>query len=87
MLIGNVTNASAPLPLGLCIVKSLSVIGTDSIEAAELSKLFLWLDKEGLRPTIDRVIPLEEVASAHQLLEERRVSGRVVLDVNKELWS
>lgn len=86
VLIGNVTNASSQLPLGLCIVKSLNIIGTDSIEASELQKLFLWLEEQGLRPTVDRIMPLEEVSSAHQLLEERQVTGRIVLDVNKKLW-
>lgn len=87
VLIGNVTNANVQLPLGLCIVKSLGIIGTDSIEAGELSKLFVWLDKENLRPTIDRVLPLEKAAEAHDLLEQRLVSGRIVLDINKEIWT
>jgi acryloyl-coenzyme A reductase len=87
VLIGNVTNSNVTLPTGLCIVKSLNIIGTDSIEASELHKLFLWLEEEGLRPTVDRVMPLEEVASAHQLLEERQVTGRIVLDINKKIWN
>ena len=86
VLVGNVTNASVQLPLGLCIVKSLNIIGTDSIEAEELRKLFLWLEEEGLRPTVDRVLQLEDVATAHQLLEERQVKGRIVLDINKNIW-
>ena len=86
VLIGNVTNANAKLPLGLCIVKSLSVIGTDSIEANELLALFNWLEAENIRPSISRVFPLEEVADAHRLLEERAVSGRVVLDINSSIW-
>lgn len=86
ILIGNVTNANVSLPLGLCIVKSLSVIGTDSIEACELPKLFDWLDMERLRPRIDKVLPLEEAAEAHRLVEERLVTGRIVLDVNNSVW-
>ena len=87
VLIGNVTNANATLPLGLCIVKSLSVIGTDSIESSELVKLFEWLDKENMHPTIERVLPLEKVSLAHDLLESRKVNGRIVLDVNTDIWS
>jgi acryloyl-coenzyme A reductase len=86
ILIGNVTNANAQLPLGLCIVKSLSVIGTDSIEANELPKLFDWLDNEKLRPTVDKVMSLEEAVEAHRLVEERSVTGRIVLDVNSAIW-
>lgn len=86
VLIGNVTNANVSLPLGLCIVKSLSVIGTDSIEAKELESLFLWLDAQGIRPRIDRVLPLEQAAEAHALVEQRKVAGRIVLDVNSAIW-
>jgi acryloyl-coenzyme A reductase len=88
ILIGNVTNASAPLPLGLCIVKSLSVIGTDSIEAHELSSLFQWLSDRSLRPEIQQVLSLDEksLCEAHELLEKRRVTGRLVIDVNAKIW-
>ena len=55
-------------------------------KADELKKLFLWLEEEGLRPAVDRILPLEEVSTAHQLLEERKVAGRIVLDINKKIW-
>ena len=88
VLIGNVTNENVKLPLGLCILKSLSIIGTDSIECNELEKLFLWMEKENIKPPIDQVMPLADAANAHELLENRDVNGRIVLDVNnEELWS
>ena len=86
VLIGNVTNESVSLPLGLCILNSLSVIGTDSIEGSELEKMFLWMEKEGLKPSIDRILPLEQAATAHEMVEQRAVSGRIVLDVNSSIW-
>ena len=86
MLIGNVTNEAVSLPLGLCILNSLSVIGTDSIEGSELEKMFLWMEKEGLKPSIDHVLPLEEAAKAHEMIEARAVNGRIVLDVNSSIW-
>lgn len=88
ILIGNVTNSTAPLPLGMCIVKSLNVIGTDSIEANELSTLFEWLTKKSLRPEIHQVIGLNEreICEAHELLEKRGVTGRIVIDVNSQIW-
>ena len=88
VLIGNVTNSSVKLPLGLCILKSLSVIGTDSIESQELEKLLLWLEAENLKPPIDRVMPLKDAAAAHDLVENRSVQGRIVLDVNNDdVWA
>jgi acryloyl-coenzyme A reductase len=88
ILIGNVTNATAPLPLGLCIVKSLNVIGTDSIEADELTTLFHWLTEHSVKPEIHEVVSLDEqsIARAHHLLEKRGVTGRVVIDVNAKIW-
>ena len=86
VLIGNVTNEAVSLPLGLCILNSLSVIGTDSIEGSELEKMFLWMEKEGLKPSIDHVLPLEQAAKAHEMIEERAVNGRIVLDVNSSIW-
>jgi NADPH:quinone reductase-like Zn-dependent oxidoreductase len=82
VLIGNVTNATFPLPLGLCIVKSLSVIGTDSCEAAEVARLMVWMQARGLKPHVDRVLPLREAAVAHGLVEHSAVEGRVVLAVS-----
>jgi NADPH:quinone reductase-like Zn-dependent oxidoreductase len=32
------------------------------------------------RPVVDRVLAMERVAEGHRLLEERRVSGKVVLE-------
>jgi acryloyl-coenzyme A reductase len=86
ILIGNVTNSSTSLPLGLCIVKSLSVIGTDSIEASNLSALFSWMDSHKMRPHVDIVLPLEDASEGHRMVEERIVNGRVVLDVNSHIW-
>ena len=82
VLVGNVTNAVANLPLGLAIVKSLSVIGSDSCEASEMEKCFAFLTREELRPQIDRILPLEEAADAHALLEAKGVKGRLVLAID-----
>ncbi len=81
VLIGNVTNTTFPLPLGLCIVKSLSVIGTDSCEAREVVHLMEWMHQRGLKPHVDRVLSLADAAEAHRLVEGRQVEGRVVLAV------
>jgi NADPH:quinone reductase-like Zn-dependent oxidoreductase len=32
-----------------------------------------------LKPVVDRVLPLAEVAAAHKLLESRQVFGKLVL--------
>lgn len=99
VLVGNVDNSSESLPLGLCILKSLSIIGSDSISATALSDLFKFMDGGGkqlcagggasappLRPEIHSTIPLEMVADAHAKLEARSVAGRIVLQVSDDTW-
>ena len=43
------------------------------------SDLFAWLAAGDLRPHIDRVLPLAQAASAHEALEARRTTGKLVL--------
>ena len=79
VLIGNVSNATCDLPLGYCIVNSVSVIGSDSCSRAEMRELFAFLDANGLRPSVDEVLPLRAAAEAHRRVEGRGVCGRLVL--------
>jgi NADPH:quinone reductase-like Zn-dependent oxidoreductase len=81
VLVGNTTNAKASLPLGLVILNSLKVIGSDSISATALSQLLAFLVEHDLRPKIDQVLPLEAAAAAHERLEAKAVRGRIVLRV------
>ena len=84
VLVGNVSNAAVPLPLGLCILNSLSIVGSDSIESQELCALFDFMTKHDLRPPIDRVLPLEDAMVAHRMLERGDTTGRVVLRVSDD---
>jgi NADPH:quinone reductase-like Zn-dependent oxidoreductase len=36
-----------------------------------------------LKPVVDRVLPLWSAAEAHKLLEDRKVFGKIVLEVNE----
>jgi NADPH:quinone reductase-like Zn-dependent oxidoreductase len=40
-----------------------------------------FLEAGRLRPVVGQVLPLEAAQEAHRLLEERRVFGKVVLQV------
>ena len=59
--------------------KQLQIIGSNHGTRRELEVMMPLLRDGRLKPVIDTVLPLEEAARAHQLLEERRVFGRVVL--------
>jgi NADPH:quinone reductase-like Zn-dependent oxidoreductase len=80
VLLGNVENSIAELPLGYCILNSIRIIGSDSILRDEFeTRLVPFMAKHGLRPSIQHVFPLAEAARAHELLESRKVSGRIIL--------
>lgn len=89
VLVGNVNNSVVSLPLGLCILNSLAVIGSDSVRAQELEALFRFLDDQvvPLRPAIDCVLPLDGAVLAHKTLEARGASGRIVLKLSDDNWA
>ena len=86
VLIGNVSNAKIDLPLGLVILNSLKIVGSDSIEGKELKECFEFLTQHNVRPMIDQVMELEDVMEAHVMLENASTAGRVVLDISKDGW-
>ena len=86
-LAGNVTNSVAELPLGLAIVKGLSVIGSDSCTRSEMDQVAKFLRKHEIRPVVEAVLPLGDVELAHEkLLSKGGVSGRIVLGVDPNGW-
>jgi NADPH:quinone reductase-like Zn-dependent oxidoreductase len=44
-----------------------------------LAALAGLVDRDGLRPAVAETLPLADAAKAHELLESRRVRGKVVL--------
>lgn len=86
VLVGNVgDNATPPLPLGMLILNSISVIGSDSIAAAEFDdNLAPFMEKHGLRAAVDRVVELEDVPKIHEELESKRTTGRVVAKLTRK---
>ncbi|MFQ5767870.1 MAG: zinc-binding dehydrogenase [Acidobacteriota bacterium] len=59
--------------------KNISILGSTMGSLAELATIRELVEDGLLEPTLDRVLPLEQVAQAHALLEQRQVFGRVVL--------
>jgi NADPH2:quinone reductase len=48
----------------------------------KLKALKQLIEREQLKPVIDSVLPLEQVAQAHQRLAAGGVKGKIVLEVN-----
>ena len=61
--------------------KNLSLLGSTMGGKAELLQVLALIEAGRLRPVVDRVLPLEQVARAHELLGERAVLGKIVLAV------
>lgn len=79
-LIGNVKGERYALNPGLVILKELRIIGSHTATENDLRTLLRWVKEGTLSPMIETVLPLEEAAKAQQMLEEKQVFGRIVLD-------
>jgi NADPH2:quinone reductase len=91
LLVGTTAGANAPLDLGLVMRKRLRIMGTvlraRSIEekaratgrfAAHVVPL---LEREVVRPVIDKVYRMDEVRAAHERLESNESFGKIVLKI------
>ena len=69
-----------PLNLRDLYTRNLSVLGVRTYNPQAADRL--WeLVQEGLRPVIAETFPLEDVRSAHAMIEDQENIGRVVLSV------
>ncbi len=48
----------------------------------DLLRLKEWVESEQLKPMIEQVFPMEDVAAAHQLSQAGRVVGKLILDLS-----
>ena len=76
---GATTGADVSLNLRQVFFKSLSILGSTMGSKGEMIEVLGHLGAGRLRPVLDRVLPMAEVAVAHTLLEGREVFGKVVL--------
>ena len=59
--------------------RQLSILGSTMASKSRLFGLVDLFAAGRLRPVVDRVLPLEDVAAAHRLLESRATFGKLVL--------
>jgi len=76
---GATAGAEATINLRQVFFKLLSILGSTMGSLAELHEVLRHVEAGRLRPVIDRVLPLEEIAQAHTLLESRQAFGKIVL--------
>jgi putative PIG3 family NAD(P)H quinone oxidoreductase len=92
LLIGMLGGASGQLDIGMIMYKQLTVMGTTlrrtplpqkiTLTAAFADYALPRFENGELRPVIDSVYPLTDVANAHRLLERNGNTGKIVLRVS-----
>jgi len=78
-VIGTISPEPLSLKLGTLVVNGLTVKGSDGTSRQAIRETMELVAAGSIRVTIDRTMPLEQASQAHQLLEARQVSGRIVL--------
>ncbi len=69
----------ARVDLRVLFFKSLSLLGSTMGSRGELEQALRFVQTGQVRPVLDRVFPMEELAQAHARLESRQALGKVVL--------
>jgi acryloyl-coenzyme A reductase len=63
----------------MAILKELDFIGSGHATLADLRQVIDLVACGKVSPDIANFVPLEDASSAHQMIEDRKISGRVVL--------
>lgn len=61
--------------------KNLAFLGSTMGSRAELLRVLGLVERSVLRPVVDRILPLDQVGTAHELLESRQARGKLVLSI------
>lgn len=80
---GATTGAEVTAHLNLIFFKNLSILGSTMGSLGDLHTLLRLFEAGKLRPIVDAVLPLDEVAEAHRRIESREVFGKLVLSVGE----
>ena len=70
------------LPFAHVFFRQLSILGSTMGSKSRLFPILRFVEQGRLKPVVGQVLPLEEAAEGHRLLEERRGFGKVVLRVD-----
>ncbi|MBO8142446.1 MAG: zinc-binding dehydrogenase [Firmicutes bacterium] len=78
---GNTSGWQARTDLRYVFSRQLSIFGSYMGSKGELLALLPWIEQGRLRPVVHAVLPLEQAAAAHEILESQQQFGKVVLEV------
>ncbi len=92
IVIGLQGGRKSEIDLGQLLTKRISLIGTtirgrslierNAISASTVAHVWPLIGKGEIKPVIDQYLPWEDVAKAHDVLEEHRNIGKVVLIID-----
>jgi NADPH2:quinone reductase len=76
---GGTTGPIVELALPHLFIKNQAVLGSTMGPRSAYPEIFARIADGTWRPVVDRVLPLSQARAAHELLESRAVSGKIVL--------
>jgi NADPH:quinone reductase-like Zn-dependent oxidoreductase len=76
---GGTTGPKVSLILPFLFIKQQSILGSTMGPRSAFPAIFDGVAKGIYKPVVDRVMPMSEARAAHELLESRQVSGKIVL--------
>ena len=79
VIYGATTGPDAQFDLRVLFWKQAEIIGTTMSTHAEFEAVMQHVFSGALNPVVDRVLPLADARSAHELLEQGAVFGKIVL--------
>ena len=77
---GATSGATPPAELNRIFFLQLQVIGSTMGTAAELKDLMAMLVATGIRPRIDRILPLDQIADGLRAMADGALVGKIVLE-------
>ncbi len=78
---GSTSGGEVTLNLRLVFFKLLSILGSTMGSLAELHEIMGHVSAGRLRPIVDRVLPFDQIAEGHRILEAREAFGKIVLEM------
>ena len=77
---GATTGGDVKINLHQVFFKNLEILRNTMGSKGDLRRIIRLVEQGQLRPVVDRVLPLDQVAEAHRLLEERQAFGKIILE-------
>ena len=81
VMVGNLETRPVDFMPGLMILKELEFIGSYATTPDERTAAFRLVEAGSIKPMLAATLPLAEAAQAHKMLFERRVTGRLALEI------